>query len=153
MPSKKHKVVLTPEEREYLQTLIESRNTKSQQVKRAYALLASDENGEKGWSDDQISQVYGLSRASMERLRERLVLAGLQTAITGKKRAVIKERHFTEEIEAKLVEMLYNECPRGYNRWTFQLVADQMIRRSYVKYISGESVRRILKKMNISLGG
>lgn len=85
MPSKKYRIQLTEEERTYLRTLIEVRSSKSQQVKRAYVLLAADEQGDKGWKDEQIQQTYGLSRASIERLRERFVLEGFQQALSGKK--------------------------------------------------------------------
>jgi hypothetical protein len=146
MPSKKYRVQLTEDEQLSLRSLIAERRSKSQQVKRAYALLAADENGDKGWKDEQIQQTYGLSRASIERLRERLVLAGFEQALAGKKREVFKAKVFTGEIEAKLIALRCSTCPAGSNRWTLQLLADEMVRLEYVEHISEESVRQILKK-------
>jgi transposase len=152
MPSKKYRVHLSQEERTYLQTLIEVRSSKSQQVKRAYVLLAADEQGDKGWKDEQIQQTYGLSRASIERLRERFVMEGFQQALAGKKREVFKEKVFTGEVEAKLIALRCSDSPKGYNRWTLQLLADEMVRLEYVEHISDESVRQILKKTCSSPG-
>ncbi len=150
--AKKYRVQLKAEERAHLLELIESRDSKSRQVKRAYALLAADENGDKQWTDQQIKQAYGLSIAGLERLRERLVTQGLNTALMGKKREVFPERLFTGEVEAKLIALRCSQCPEGYNRWTLQLLADQMVSLGYVEHMSDESVRLMLKKTNLSLG-
>ncbi len=150
--AKKYRVQLKAEERAELVQLIESRDSKSRQVKRAYALLAADENGDKKWTDQQIKQAYGLSIAGLERLRERLVTQDLNTALLGKKREVFAEKLFTGEVEAKLIALRCSKWPEGYNRWTLQLLADQMVSLGYVEHMSDESVRVMLKKTNLSLG-
>ncbi len=150
--AKKYRVQLKAEDQARLMELIESRDSKSRQVKRAYALLAADENGDKKWTDEQIKQAYGLSIAGLERLRERLVTQDLDTALMGKKREVFAEKLFTGEVEAKLIALRCSQCPEGYNRWTLQLLADQMVSLGYVEHMSDESVRLMLKKTNLSLG-
>lgn len=100
MPAKLYRVHLTDEEREELTILIQTRSQKSQQVKRSYVLLAADENGEKRWKDKQIAQAYKISIRSIERLRERFVLDGLEMALEGKKREVFREKLFTGEAAA-----------------------------------------------------
>ena len=45
--AKKYRIKLTEEERAGLEKVISTRSNKSQQVKRAYALLAADEQGDK----------------------------------------------------------------------------------------------------------
>ena len=149
--AKKYRVELDAAERTRLETIIATRSNKSQQVKRAYALLAADENGDKRWSDEQIKQAYGLSIASVERLRERVVMEDVETALNGKKREVFKEKLFTGAVEAKLIALRCSGCPEGYHRWTLQLLADQMVSLGYVERMSYESVRGILKKMNLDL--
>ena len=146
MPAKLYRVHLTDEEREELTILIQRRSQKSQQVKRSYVLLAADENGEKRWKDKQIAQAYGVSVRSIERLRERFVLDGLERALEGKKREVFREKLFTGGVEAKLIALRCSDPPQGYNRWTLQLLADKMVELRYVEHISDESVRQLLKK-------
>ena len=146
MPAKLYRVHLTDEEREELTILIQRRSQKSQQVKRSYVLLAADENGEKRWKDKQIAQAYKISIRSIERLRERFVLDGLERALEGKKREVFREKLFTGGVEAKLIALRCSDPPQGYNRWTLQLLADKMVELRYVEHISDESVRQLLKK-------
>jgi hypothetical protein len=150
--AKKYRVQLKPEDRSRLEAVVAKRDSNCRQVKRAYALLAADEQGDKCWSDEQIEQTYGLSIASLERLRQRFVMEDLERALNGKKREVFKEKVFTGEVEAKLVVLRCSDCPEGYNRWTLQLLADQMVTLGYVEHMSHESVRGILKKTNLSLG-
>ena len=149
---KKYRVQLSEAEQAELKQLISKRSSKSEQVKRAYVLLAADENGELCWTDAQIQQSYGLSIPSIERLRERLVSEGLPLALAGKKREVFVEKRLTGEEEAKLIALRCSACPQGYQRWTLQLLADEMVRLQYVDSISDESVRQLLKKMKSNLG-
>lgn len=153
MPAKLYRVHLTDEEREELSLLIQMRSQRSQQVKRSYVLLAADENGEKRWKDEQIAQAYKISIRSIERLRERFVLDGLKMALEGKKREVFQEKIFTGEVEAKLIALRCSNPPKGYNRWTLQLLADKMVELRYVEHISDESVRQLLKKRDQTLAG
>ncbi|MBF0242020.1 MAG: hypothetical protein HQK64_06005 [Desulfamplus sp.] len=51
---KKYRVNLTDEERAELEVLISKRGSKSIVVKRAYILLAADEEGDKRWQYKQI---------------------------------------------------------------------------------------------------
>jgi len=146
MPTKLYHVNLTEDECNALVSLIQTRSKKSQQVKRAYVLLAADESGEKKWKDEQIRQAYQVSIRTIERLRERFVVEGLKVALEGKKREVFREKIFTGEVEAKLIALRCSDPPVGYNRWTLQLLADKMIELEYVEHISDESVRQLLKK-------
>lgn len=54
--------------------------------------------------------------------------------------------------EAHLIALTCSKAPKGYQRWTLQLLADRMVGLGYVDTISYETVRRVLKKTNLSLG-
>ena len=151
--SHKHRVKLSESERVELASLIAHRSSKSKQVKRAYILLATDENGPKCWTDEQIREAYGSSLRTIERLRKRLVESGLRTALEGKKREVFREKILTGEVEAHLIALRCSHPPEGHSRWTLHLLADKMVELHYVEHISHESVRQLLKKTNLSLGG
>jgi len=150
--AKKYRIHLKANEREQLEQLLQTRDAKNRQVKRAYALLAADENGDKKWTDEHIKQVYGLSIAGLERLRERFVMESMDIALFGKKREVFKEKLFTGEVEAKLIALRCSAPPEGYNRWTLQLLADQMVSLEYVEHMSHWSVGEILKKTKLNPG-
>lgn len=146
--AKKYIVSLTEEEQQYLQQIIEKRNEKSAIVKRAYTLQASDVNGEKKWSDTQISKVYGLRVRTIEKIRQRFVNEGFETVLKGKPQRRFKDKVFDGKVEAHLVALRCSEPPAGRKRWTLALLQDKMVALGYVESISHESIRQMLKKMN-----
>ncbi len=150
--TKKYRVTLTDDERRQLHHLVEKRNAKSIQVKRAYILLAADEHGEQAWDDAQIQRTYGVGRCTVERVRQRWVEEGLSTAVYGKKREVFKAKRLDGTVEAHLIALRCSAPPNGRKRWTLQLLADQMVSLQYVEAMSLESVRQILKKTRSSRG-
>ena len=149
---KKYCVTLTKEEQEILLTLIKKRDEKSIKVKRSYILLAADENGDKSWSDKQISETYHVRTKTVENLRQRFVEAGFKIALNGKSTEPKREKIFDAEVEAKLIATRCSEVPDGYNKWTLRMLADKMVELDYVETISHETVRQILKKTKLSLG-
>jgi len=54
--------------------------------------------------------------------------------------------------EAHLVALACQKPPEGRSRWTLRLLADRMVQLEYVEQVSYQTVRRALKKMNLSLG-
>lgn len=43
-------------------------------------------------------------------------------------------------------------APKGHDRWTLRLLADEMVKLEYVDTLSYETVRQVLKKPKSSLG-
>jgi hypothetical protein len=150
--AKKYHVSLTAEERTLLETIISKRSEKSAVVKRAFVLLAADVNGAKQWTDSKISESYGLKRASIEKIRQRFVEDGLKTVLQGKARSRFKPKTFDGKIEAHLIAIRCSEPPEGNKRWTLSLLQDQMIALGHVESISDETIRLMLKKMNLNPG-
>lgn len=150
---KKYRVTLTDEERDQLKAIISKRKADSQAVKRAYVLLAADEN-QTGWlKDDQIQKTYQVSIRSIERLRERFVEDGLAIALNGKKREKYKDKVFDGIVEAHVIALRCSQPPSGHVRWTVRLLAQQMVELQYVETIGRETVRKMLKKTRSSPGG
>lgn len=149
---KKYHVTLTEPERNQLRAIITKRKADSQAVKRAYVLLAADENQPHWMKDEQIQKTYQVSIRSIERLRERFVEDGLERALNGKKREKYKEKVFDGAVEAHVVALRCGQPPAGHARWTVRLLAQQMVELQYVETIGRETVRKMLKKTNLSLG-
>jgi hypothetical protein len=150
---KKYRIHLSEQERKALQKIITKRSEKSQIVKRAYILLAADENGEKHWIDSVISTTYGVRTQTVERVRKCFIEEGFSAAVQGKKREIFKEKVFDGEVEAHLIALRCSACPAGYNKWTLHLLAEKMVELKYVESISHESVRQLLKKHDEALAG
>ncbi|WP_408641382.1 helix-turn-helix domain-containing protein [Spirosoma telluris] len=150
---KKYHVTLTDQERQHLQAIIAKRNAKSQAVKRAYVLLAADENQPDWLKDQHIKSTYQVSIRSIERLRERFVEDGFEFALNGKKREKYKDVVFDGGVEAHLIALRCSNPPAGYAHWTVRLLAQKMIELNYVETIGRETVRKMLKKTSLSPGG
>ena len=151
--AKLYRVTLTDEERRNLSELITRRSEKSLSVRRAYILLAADENREQRWTDQQICAAYRVSPRTVERTRQRFVTDSLAIAVHGKMREVFKEKILDGEVEARLIALRCSDPPAGYVKWSLELLAERMVELRYVEHISRESVRKILKKTRSSLGG
>jgi transposase len=141
--AKKYEVRLGEEEREQIKQLLSKGKTGVRQVKRAQILLAA----EKGLTDQQIADTVGVHVATVERIRKRLVLGGLEHAL--------KEDHrpggqikLDGEGEAILVALACSEPPLGHTTWTMQMLADRLVEMQVVEAISDETVRQRLKKTN-----
>ena len=101
-------------------------------------MQAADRNGEKNWTDLQISQTYGLQIRSVELIRKRFVEDGFETVLEGKPRAY-KHPTFTGDIEARQIALRCSAPPKGYSKWSLHLLADHMVSLKYVESISHES--------------
>lgn len=151
--AKIYHVDLRKEERERLEKIVNKRKANSQAVKRSKILLAADRLGDKKWIDGQIRENYQVSISTIERLRQRYVTEGLDVCLKGKPRLNLDKKKFDGEVEAKLVAIRCSEPEEGTSSWTLELLADKMVTLNYVESISKESVRQILKKTKLSLGG
>lgn len=145
---KRYIVTLTDTERAQLEAITRKRKADSQVVKRAFALLAADDNQPSPATDQHIQQTYHLSLRTIERVRQRFVEEGVNIALNGKKQTVFKPKTFDGAVEAHLIALRCSHPPSGYARWTIQLLTDQMIELKFVESIGRETVRTMLKKTN-----
>jgi hypothetical protein len=146
---KRYRVNLTDIERETLRKLLANRKSQSVFVKRAYILLALDENQEaERLADEEIRRRYRVGQRSIERTRQRLIEEGFQIAVHGKKRTVFKQKKFDGRVEAELIAMRCQSPPLGVQSWTLRLLAENLVELGVVEEISHESVRQLLKKTN-----
>lgn len=144
---KRYRVHLTDDETEILKKLLANRKSQSVFVKRAYILLALDENQASGrLTDEEIRIRYQVGQRSIERTRQRFIEEGFEIAVNGKKRSVFKEKKFDGRVEAQLIAMRCQAPPEGVQHWTLRLLAENLVELGVVERISHESVRQLLKK-------
>jgi len=140
-------VRLSDEERAECEQVIKKLKGSSTKVRRAQILLKADIEGP-GWTDKKISDAFNCRVRTVELLRQRLVNEGFSIALNGKKREnPPNPPKLDGEGEAKLISMRLGKPPAGYGKWTLQLLADQLVVLEIVDSISGETVRKTLKKM------
>jgi transposase len=147
--AKKYIVGLTKDERSYLESLIHTGKVAAHKRLHAEILLKADisEWGEK-WLDSQISEAFGVSTRTIERVRERLVQQGLESALNRAEPSRVKSRTIDGENEAHLIALSCGEPPEGRSRWTLRLLGQHMVELGYVENVSHETIRQALKKTN-----
>lgn len=151
---KKYIVTLTEEERNFLADLISKGKHRSQKILNALTLLACDE-GEYQSSrskNEEIARVLNTSMRKIDRVKKRFVMNGLDVALHGRKGSRVYAKKADGDFEAHLIALSCSKPPEGFSRWTLRLLADKAIELQYVDSISHETVRRVLKKTNSSLG-
>lgn len=138
---KKHIVSLDDQERETLLALTTKGKVGARTLKRALVLLAADD----GERDQDIAASVRVSVDTVERIRKRFVEEGLEAALRERPRPG-KARKLDGRQEAYLIALTCSTPPAGRNRWTMQLLADQMVERQVVERLCDETVRRTLKR-------
>jgi transposase len=144
---KKYIVELTPEERDRLEALTRRGSTSARRMKRALILLAADE----GDKDKEIAAKARVHRVTVEDIRKRFVLEGLDAALSERPRPG-KARLLDGRQEAFVIALACSEPPAGRASWTMQLLADRLVELKVVERISDETVRRTLKRGRSSRG-
>jgi len=146
-------VELSLEERKELKRMLKNGKRSARKLNRVRILLQADQGKwGPGWKDEMIVEAVGVSRPTVERMRKGFVEEGLEQSLEDKKRKGTRPPKLDGAGEAKLIALTCSEPPAGRQRWTLQLLADELIRLGCVKSFTGEAVRKRLKKTNLNLG-
>jgi transposase len=144
---KKYIVELTTDEEKQLLDLTRRGKTSARKLKRAQILLLASE----GKTDETICEGLHVGLATVERIRKRFVLEGLDAALNERPRPG-GQRKLGPKGEAVLATLAESEPPEGYSRWTLQLLVKRLVELKMVENISDETVRKALKKSTSSPG-
>lgn len=144
-------VTLTDNEVQYLKEIIQ-KGGKGYRIKHAQILLKLDQKAcSEGWTYDRIKEAYGTSNGTIAGIAKRFVMEGMEAALERKKQQN-RYRKVTRDVEAKICAIACSDAPEGYQRWTMQAIADELIRLEVVDYITDSTVCDVMKKMNLSRG-
>jgi hypothetical protein len=86
------------------------------------------------------------------RVRQTFVQAGLERAVYRKKPHGPHPHKIDGEVEAHLVALVCSPPPPGRVRWSLRLLSDRLVELVDLESVSYETVRRALKKTNLSRG-
>jgi len=140
-------VSLSDEERQELQSFVNTGIHSARAIKRARILLLADTT----LSDAQIANQVGVCPATSFRTRRRYCTEGLPATLTEKSRSGAPRR-FTGRDEALLTTLACSNPPQGFARWTVRLLADRFVQLEAVETISKTTVHEWLKKTTSSPG-
>ena len=149
MKKQKHKVELTCEERqtlETLETLVRKGEHSALKLRRAHILLKADSQGP-GWTDAQIAEAFGCHERTVSNVRKRFREQERLVSLDRKKQSrPSRAPKLDGQGEARLIALACSDPPQGFSQWTLQLLADQLVELQIVESISHETVRQVLKK-------
>lgn len=153
-PAKKHNISLTAEQRADLETM--TRRSAIGVAKKRWAtilLRADDAHVDGRRTDEQIAAEVGLSVRQLERVRKKFVREGFGATLVRAPRCDTGvPKVFDGPAEARLVTLCCSEPPDGRERWTLQLLCDELARLKIVTTVCPETVRTCLKKTTSSPG-
>ena len=149
--NKKYIVQLTVQERKEMENLVRKGKTQAYRIKHANILLAVDAYGP-NLSDENSAKIFGCHQNTVRYVRQRFVEQGIEAALERKKRDnPPREPKIDGEKEAHLIAIACSKPPAGRAKWTLKMLAEKLVELEIVDTISDQTVRRVLKKTNLSL--
>lgn len=144
---KKYIVELVEDERRTLRNTIKAGKAAAYKIRHANILLKADQaEGGPGWTDRRIAEAFDCSIGTVENVRERLVVEGIDAAIDRRREGMGRPRKLDGDAEAKLTMIACGEPPEGHSRWTVRLLADKLVELEVVDSCSRMTVQRAMKK-------
>jgi transposase len=152
--NEKYEVRLNEEQRNEIERFIKSTSRKNTAQCKVHAkiLLYLDKNGTKPLSVKETSEKCKLHIENVYKIKKQYATEGMERVLYRKKREEPPvPAKVTGEVEAHIIAVACSSAPEGRKNWTMQLIADKIVLDGVVDSISDETVRRTLKKRNISL--
>jgi transposase len=140
-------VRLEEEERGFLEGFVRKGAKKARAIARANVLLLAD----KGYTTRDISEIVGVHRRTVWRIKKRYLEQGLESALEERPRPG-QPRKYSERHRAEIIALACTSPPEGRKRWTVRLLRDRLQDRPGFEGINRETIRLVLKKRGQSLG-
>ncbi len=149
-----YKVTLTQEERNQLTEITRTGTHAARKVIHALILLNVDRGqyNTEQQINEEICKVLKIGMRTIDRVKKRFVEEGLDAALKMAPTSRGYDKLVDGDMEAHLIALACGEPPKGYARWSLRLLSDKLVELRIAESISYETVRRTLKKTNLSLG-
>ena len=142
------KITLTTADQGFLETFRSKGEHSAREINRAHILL--------GLANDVptvlLQRVLGVSRMLIWRTRTAFLEGGLAHALHDSTRSG-QPRKYGPDQEAEVVALACSSPPPGAARWTLRALTDAARQRPNLAQARRESIRQMLKKTSVSLGG
>lgn len=140
-------VELTESEKAQLISITKKGTHKSRKIIRARALLLMGAKKDKL----EVMAEVGIDSNHYHRIKSRYFAAGIKNALEEKPRTGQPSK-INEKLEAKITSIACSTPPEGRSRWTLSLINERLVELQWEEPLSKESVRKVLKKVNLNLG-
>lgn len=140
-------VELSQDERDHLFAIIHKGVRNVRVVTRARILTKLDQ----GRSNQEICLALDVTLPTILKTRNRYIEGGLESALGERPRLGSKPK-LDEKQAAMITAIACSEAPDGHCHWTLRMLGAKIVELGFAKSYSHESVRKLLKKTNSSLG-
>lgn len=140
-------IKLTKADLSYLESYRNSGNLSLREYNRVNILLLLN----KGKKNVDIEDFLNVDRITIWRTKSKYLEYGVEKALEEEQRSGQPIKYATDQ-QAELSAMACGPCPAGRRRWTIRLLTADLKGKPGFETINRESVRLLLKKMNVSLG-
>ena len=141
---KEYIVQLTDEQNARLLSLVNKGEYNAHVIKRANVLLLSHQ----GKTAIEIANVFNTSQQTVYNIRKRFVKGGLDDALYDND----QEPKGDSSSSTYIMALACSDPPDGRERWTIRLLANKTVELGIADEVSRETIRRTLKKTNLSHG-
>ncbi len=145
-------IKLSDEERATLRETVCNKKTCKTVLKRCQILLELDEEQGTGLTHAQLAHSYAVCPATITNIVQSYVKNGIKDIIryniSPNSSAVLQK--VDRRAEARIIQIACGPVPEGHSRWTLQLLKEKC-RIELDVPVGKETIRRVLKKMNLDL--
>jgi transposase len=150
--NKKYRVWLSEAEKAEVENVLNGAKTAGRYRKRASILMLADENAGKPMKHEEIAARCGVSNVTVYHTLRDYCEHGIgKTLYFQKQETLPRPALVTGEKEARIIALACGEPPEGFSRWTVRLLTEKVVELSILPEASRETIRRTLKKRNLSL--
>ncbi len=144
---KKYIVELTKEESSYLKKITSKGKSPAYKIKHANILLLANIKGS-AMSDKEIANIVHCHLNTVSNIRKSFVEQGFECALNRKKQKEPSRKPLLDGEKEAMLTIACSKPPKGHNKWTLKMLADELVYLEVVDSISDQTVRRTLKKTN-----
>lgn len=145
-------VALSADEKIKLTEMSRDNKLSARIAKRVLILLALDTNNKAKLNHRQISSALNTSGSTIVAVAKDYSERGLDYALTHHfNPASVRTRKINGELEANVIQLACGEAPNGHAGWTLSLLTREVNKKGVAEPVSKETIRLMLKKMNLSL--
>ena len=145
-------VCLTDTERAFLEQHTKSGQLRPREVQRAKILLLADIYGPHAMQDSEISRCLGCSESAVIYRRRRFSQTQRIEATLFDSPRSGRPKIVDGAVEAHITMIACSAAPKGYARWSLNLIRDRVVTLDVIDDISSSTIGRVLKKKSSSRG-
>lgn len=98
-----------------------------------------------GWSLAEVCRAFDVCCNTAVRVRSRFTEGGVDAVLSERQQAPYRQA-LSGSQQAHLIAIACSPVPGGHDHWTLRMLAGKAVELGYVRRISPETVRQLLKK-------